>query len=189
MADSRGGNTLLAAYEGVSVTVTPVSELDSGALSQASDTSWCSMSDATSDAGSATETEFSDTGWYWGDQEYDNTDFERLIASRARRASISTSGDFTSLREVVPSIRQLKDKQKLSAIPDSRLMREALEDCYMRFVAGMPPNFSRTLHFYFQLQKAFFFYDDFWVDNHKSELPRLSFRAFGTLLTVTALRL
>ncbi|KAH0485652.1 MAG: hypothetical protein KVP17_000782 [Porospora cf. gigantea B] len=188
MADSGGVNTLLASYEGMTVTVTPISELDSTALSQASDSSWCSMSDVASDSG-VTETEFSDSDWHWGDQEYDNADFERLIASRVRRASISASGDFTSLREVVPRIRQQKDKRKLSAIPDSRLMREALEDCFMRFVVGMPPNFSRTLHFYFQLQKAFFFYEDFWVDNHRGELPRLSFRAFGTLLTVTALRL
>ncbi|KAH0485654.1 MAG: hypothetical protein KVP17_000782 [Porospora cf. gigantea B] len=142
------------------------------------------MSDVASDSG-VTETEFSDSDWHWGDQEYDNADFERLIASRVRRASISASGDFTSLREVVPRIRQQKDKRKLSAIPDSRLMREALEDCFMRFVVGMPPNFSRTLHFYFQLQKAFFFYEDFWVDNHRGELPRLSFRAFGTLLTLS----
>ncbi|OEH76312.1 mRNA decapping protein [Cyclospora cayetanensis] len=67
--------------------------------------------------------------------------------------------------------------------PDQALLDEALLDCYGRFFALLPESLLLdSVHLYFQVQEAWWWYIDIWVERYKERLLRLSLRDFGLLL-------
>ena len=67
--------------------------------------------------------------------------------------------------------------------PDVVLLDEALLDCYGRFFALLPESLLRdSIHLYFQVQEAWWWYTDMWLERYKERLQRLSLRDFGLLL-------
>lgn len=57
---------------------------------------------------------------------------------------------------------------------------EAIDDCYARFFTNLPVNLLEdAIHLYFQIQAAYWWYEDMWYDNYSHVLPKLSLRVFG----------
>ncbi|EPT27234.1 hydrolase, NUDIX family protein [Toxoplasma gondii ME49] len=66
---------------------------------------------------------------------------------------------------------------------DPALLDEALLDCYGRFITLLPDAFLRDrIHLYFQIQEAFWWYDDIWWEKHAERLPKLTLKDFGCLI-------
>ncbi|OII74143.1 NUDIX domain-containing protein [Cryptosporidium ubiquitum] len=57
---------------------------------------------------------------------------------------------------------------------------EAIDDCYARFFTNLPVNLLEdAIHLYFQIQAAYWWYEDMWYDKYSHVLPKLSLRVFG----------
>ncbi|EEA07094.1 Dcp2, box A domain-containing protein [Cryptosporidium muris RN66] len=57
---------------------------------------------------------------------------------------------------------------------------EAICDCYSRFFTNLPVNILEdAIHLYFQIQAAYWWYEDMWYDKYPHVLPKLSLRVFG----------
>ncbi|PFH35042.1 hydrolase, NUDIX family protein [Besnoitia besnoiti] len=85
------------------------------------------------------------------------------------------ASNVTSEREKAVSI---KEKCR-----DPDLLDEALLDCYGRFITLLPDAFLRDrIHLYFQIQEAFWWYDDIWWEKHADRLPKLTLKDFGCLI-------
>ncbi|CRG97477.1 mRNA-decapping enzyme 2, putative [Plasmodium gallinaceum] len=66
---------------------------------------------------------------------------------------------------------------------DKKLFDDALLDCYGRFIALLPEFLLKDhVHLYFQIQEAYWWYDDMWQDKYPDKLPKLSLKAFGYLI-------
>ncbi|KAH7650414.1 ataxin2 related nudix domain (RNA processing phosphatase ATpase domain) [Cryptosporidium bovis] len=57
---------------------------------------------------------------------------------------------------------------------------QAIDDCYARFFTNLPVNLLEdAIHLYFQIQAAYWWYEDMWYDKYSHILPKLSLRVFG----------
>ncbi|KEG04350.1 mRNA-decapping enzyme 2, putative [Plasmodium vinckei vinckei] len=66
---------------------------------------------------------------------------------------------------------------------DKKLLDDALLDCYGRFIALLPEFLLKDhVHLYFQIQEAYWWYDDMWQDKYPDKLPKLSLKTFGYLI-------
>ncbi|KJP90061.1 hypothetical protein AK88_00230 [Plasmodium fragile] len=66
---------------------------------------------------------------------------------------------------------------------DKKLLDDALLDCYGRFIALLPEFLLKDhVHLYFQIQEAYWWYDDMWQEKYPDKLPKLSLKTFGYLI-------
>ncbi|KAF8821119.1 hydrolase, NUDIX family protein, partial [Cardiosporidium cionae] len=66
---------------------------------------------------------------------------------------------------------------------DPQLMESALLDCYGRFITLLPDALLKDhVHLYFQIQEAFWWYEDVWREGNAHKLPKLSLKDFGLLI-------
>ncbi|GAW83297.1 mRNA-decapping enzyme 2 [Plasmodium gonderi] len=66
---------------------------------------------------------------------------------------------------------------------DKKLLDDALLDCYGRFIALLPEFLLKDhVHLYFQIQEAYWWYDDMWQEKYPDKLPKLSLKIFGYLI-------
>ncbi|KAF8821403.1 hydrolase, NUDIX family protein, partial [Cardiosporidium cionae] len=78
--------------------------------------------------------------------------------------------------EIVQGFKQLAS--------DPQLMESALLDCYGRFITLLPDALLKDhVHLYFQIQEAFWWYEDVWREGNAYKLPKLSLKDFGLLIT------
>lgn len=92
-------------------------------------------------------------------------------------ASVEGTGHSPSEERLRLQALTLKEKS-----PDPALLDQALLDCYGRFITLLPEALLRDhVHLYFQIQQAYWWYMDMWVDRYSTQLPHLSFKDFGFL--------
>ncbi|CBZ54140.1 putative mRNA decapping protein [Neospora caninum Liverpool] len=99
----------------------------------------------------------------------------------------ATANDSTGAVGADASTNLTAEREKANGIKrkcrDSALLDEALLDCYGRFITLLPDAFLRDrIHLYFQIQEAFWWYDDIWWEKHADRLPKLTLKDFGCLI-------
>lgn len=71
-------------------------------------------------------------------------------------------------------------------IPNSSVfesLEEVLEDIYVRFLIYLPEEERMTFErLGFQLEQAYWFYEDFYREPNENSLPKMSFAQFGTAI-------
>eukprot|EP00923_Selenidium_pygospionis_P034574 GHVN01060223.1.p1 GENE.GHVN01060223.1~~GHVN01060223.1.p1 ORF type:complete len:569 (+),score=90.97 GHVN01060223.1:167-1708(+) len=109
-----------------------------------------------------------------------------VITSLASPISLSSSSASCSNSRIANTLSNLDPNlaQKIrSSSSDFKLLENALADCSGRFLVNLPEQLlSDHVHLYFQIQEAFWWYDDFWVEKNMKSLPKLSLKEFGLLI-------
>lgn len=117
----------------------------------------------------------------------DNAQEQKISGADAQKEDTEDESDTVFTTGEEPLSGSPDGVLELAFARNRKLSRElldtAIQDCYARFILNLPQEYlSNHIQLCFAIQEAYWWYDDYWFDQHTTQLPKLSLRTFGLLL-------